>query len=526
MAAALLIPSVVGVRDASLVVPVPLEAALAAVLLVLTPGRARQVLGTGLGVLLGLVTVLKLVDLGFFAVLAKQFDLLFDWTLLGNGYEFLRGSMGTGGALGAAAVALAVTVAVIASSTWAVRRLGGVVARQPGRVIISTAAVVTLTLPVVVAPALVGREPLDTGITVATNRVRGVADALADRERFAAELETDPYAGVPGANLLAALRGKDVVVTFVESYGRDAVEDPRLAGPIQTLLDDGTRRLAAAGYSSRSAFLTSSTFGGSSWLAHGSLLAGCWVDSQQRYRQLVASDRLTLNKAFRSAGWRTVGLMPGTTGDWPEGAFFGFDRTYDARTLGYSGPNFSWATMPDQYTLSAFRRLEHGRTDRPPVMAEIQLVSSHAPWRPTPALVDWPSIRDGSVFDGMADVDEPASVILTRDPDRVRADYVDSIAYTLRSLLSYVETYGDQRLVLVFLGDHQPNPIVTGDAATHDVPITVVTADPAVIRRIEGWRWTPGLRPAPQAPVWRMDAFRDRFLATFGSASSTERRPR
>ena len=33
---------------------------------------------------------------------------------------------------------------------------------------------------------------------------------------------------------------------------------------------------------------------------------------------------------------------------------------------------------------------------------------------------------------------------------------------------------------------------------------------------LDAWGWQPGLRPAPDAPVWRMDAFRDRFLSAFG----------
>ena len=41
--------------------------------------------------------------------------------------------------------------------------------------------------------------------------------------------------------------------------------------------------------------------------------------------------------------------------------------------------------------------------------------------------------------------------------------------------------------------------------------------DPAVLNQIAGWGWTVGMRPDPQAPVWPMNAFRDRFLAAFGS---------
>jgi hypothetical protein len=70
--------------------------------------------------------------------------------------------------------------------------------------------------------------------------------------------------------------------------------------------------------------------------------------------------------------------------------------------------------------------------------------------------------------------------------------------------------------VLVFLGDHQPAPIVTGKGASRDVPITIVAHDPAVLDRVAGWGWTAGLNPDPHAPVWPMSAFRDRFLTAFG----------
>ncbi len=45
---------------------------------------------------------------------------------------------------------------------------------------------------------------------------------------------------------------------------------------------------------------------------------------------------------------------------------------------------------------------------------------------------------------------------------------------------------------------------------------SVIARDPAVTRQIDGWDWQDGLRPAPDAPVWRIDTFRDRFLTAFG----------
>jgi hypothetical protein len=72
--------------------------------------------------------------------------------------------------------------------------------------------------------------------------------------------------------------------------------------------------------------------------------------------------------------------------------------------------------------------------------------------------------------------------------------------------------------VLVVYGDHQAVPIVSGANAGHDVPVTIIARDPAVLDRIAGWGWQPGLRPGQRAPVWPIDAFRDRFLTAFGGS--------
>jgi hypothetical protein len=149
-------------------------------------------------------------------------------------------------------------------------------------------------------------------------------------------------------------------------------------------------------------------------------------------------------------------------------------------------------------------------------MVEFPMVSSHSPWAPLPTMVGWNELGDGSIFAPMANEGDPPTVVW-RDLDRVREQYAKSLEYSLGTLISYVQTYGDDNLVLVFLGDHQPAPEVTGPGGNHDVPITIVTRDRALLDRIADWHWTDGLRPDPHAPVWRMDTFRDRFLATFGS---------
>ncbi|HEU5271274.1 MAG TPA: sulfatase-like hydrolase/transferase, partial [Jatrophihabitans sp.] len=255
-----------------------------------------------------------------------------------------------------------------------------------------------------------------------------------------------------------------------------------------------------------------------SWLAHSSLQSGLWVNNQRRYDQLLASSRFTLSDAFKRAGWRTVGDVPSNTRPWPEGsAFYHYDQLYDVHNVGYAGPRFSYASMPDQYTLTAFQRLELGAGHRP-VMAEIDLVSSHTPWTPLPRLVDPAKVGDGSVFDPMP-AQGPSPSTLWQDAGQVRTSYGRSIEYSLNALVSFVTNAHDDNLVLVLLGDHQPATVVSGAHASHRVPITVVAHDPSVLRQIDGWGWNTGMQPVRSAPVWPMSAFRDRFLNAFSPAA-------
>ncbi len=521
---ALIVPDQITRLPAGTFVPaafvrIPLEGLLGVAMLLALPTRARRVAAALVGVGLGLLTIVKIIDMGFFAILARPFNPVLDWSLVDDSVGFLTDSVGRVGAIASVAAAVAVAVAVPVAMTLSVRRLSRSVARHGTTATRGTAALTAAWAAcAALGVQLVPGVPVaaDSAAVLAYDSALRVPAGLQDRREFAAEVAIDAFRDTPADELLTALRGKDVIFSFVESYGRDAVEDPEFASQIGAVLDAGSRRLDAAGFASRSAYLTSPTAGGGSWLAHSSFLSGVWIDNEQRYRSLVSSDRLTLTSAFRRADWRTAAVMPGLTYAWPEGDFYGYHQVYDSHHLGYHGPKFSWATMPDQYTLSAFERLEHAAADRGPVMAEIPLVSSHAPWTPIPQVIDWDDVGDGSVYTAMAAAGESPEAVW-RDPARARAGYRRSIEYSLNTLVSYVETYGDDDLVLVFLGDHQPAPLITGADAGRDVPITIVARDPAVLDRIAGWNWQAGLKPGPQAPVWRMDAFRDRFLTAFGS---------
>jgi phosphatidylglycerophosphate synthase len=497
---------------------IPLEGLVLVGLVLLLPPRPAVWLATGAGLALGVLTVLKLLDLGVSVAFARRFDPLGDPVYVGAGVSFLRDAMGTANAWTATVLAVGLMVAVLVLVPYAVLR-----ATRLARGHRPVAGPVVLALSLVwVGCAVAGvrvapGEPVAaaTAVDLASTHVTEVRDRLRERAALAAQIADDDFADVPPSRLLQALRGKDVLLVFVESYGQVALEGLPTSSQLRDSVDADSRRLEAAGYRSRSAYLTSPTFGAMSWLAHSTLQSGLWIDNQGTYDLLLDRDRLTLSSAFGKAGWRSVGVIPADTEPWPEGQrFYRWEALHDLTNMDYQGPRFGYGRMPDQFALESFRQLELDPPGRGPVMAEIDLESSHNPWVPLPRMVDPDELGDGSIFDGMPEEGQQREDVW-RDADLVKAAYVRSLQYSLDALTSFVERSKDDDLVLVVLGDHWPVTTVSGTTPGHDVPISVIANDPAVLRRIDAWGWQAGLRPQTGAPVWPMDAFRDRFLEAY-----------
>ncbi|WP_369255348.1 sulfatase [Streptomyces sp. R35] len=515
---ALLVPNQLDRLSFDAFLRIPAEGVLLAALLLALPPKPRRITAVVVGVLLGLLTILKFVDMGFYSVLARPFDLVLDWILFDDAAEWVKESFGRTGEVVAVIAVIVLVIALLVLMTLAVVRLTDVMVRHRPVATRTTLVLGTAWITCVTVGVQFTDVPVASQINaeLVQNRVHQVQAGLRDGKVFAKEAAVDAFADTPPDQLLTGLRGKDVLFTFIESYGRTAIDDPAMSEQIDSVLSEGNSSLKAAGFSSRSAWLRSPVTGAGSWLAHSTFLSGLWIKNQQRYRSLTTSDRNTLTSYFQKTGaWRTVGIVPGVRRAWPEGKFFGLDHIYDSEHLGYNGPYFSWTPVPDQFSLEAFERLEHGKKDHKPMMAEIILASSHNPWAPIAHMIDWNDLGDGSVFNQIKkEGKDPKQV--WKNPESVRTEYRRAIEYSLHSLTEYVEKYGDENTVLVFLGDHQPVPTVTAGSTSRDVPITIVAHDQKVLDRISDWGWTDGLKPAKDAPEWRMDTFRDRFMTAYG----------
>ncbi len=512
-----LVPGALAQGSPAALVRLPVESIAVVLVLSLLPWPpVRRVVALVYGPFVVVALVFAGLDAAFEFALGIHFDAS-DWPQVNDGFGVVENSIGTPAAFAVLALLAVVAVATAAALAWAALRVDAAIRRHGRR---GSWAVSSVTAVWIVA-ALAGSQLVAGQPAAASASIDAIASAssqasatLSAQADLPHEIETDPYAKVPSSDLLTALKGKDVVIAFIESYGQVAVQGTSFSDGVDQVLRDGGAQLTADGYSAQSAFLTSPTFGGISWLAHSTLQSGLWIDKQPIYNKLIRSTRFTLSDAFRNAGWNTVSDVPSDTQPWTFGtSFYHYGTLLDTNNVGYLGPSFGYARIPDQYTWKYFSDHELAGPHQP-VMAEIDLVSSHTPWAPLPKPVPWSQIGDGSIYGPQPAEGESASTVW-QDPKRVQAAYGQSIEYSLGAMFSFLHNYDDPNLVVIALGDHQPATIVSGVGANHEVPISIISKDPSVFRAISGWHWQNGVLPTSEAPLWKMSAFRDRFLGAF-----------
>ncbi|MFK7793557.1 MAG: sulfatase-like hydrolase/transferase [Devosiaceae bacterium] len=508
------------------VLPLELPAVLL-VLVVLGRGRLGMVMRALLVAVLTLIVVLKTADFVMFTALNRGFNPVADLPLVVSFFQLISGALGTLVAVLAVVGAVIVTMLVAALLWWA----GSVWARVKINRFAGGLAAVGAVLFAGVAVAEIGDamgrwnlpvQPPGAAFTarVGLERVDMVQATLADLRAFRAAAANDPYADIDG--LLDEIE-RDVLVIFVESYGRTSFDTQLYADLHLETLRAAQTTLAQAGLSMASTFIASPTQGGQSWLAHATFANGLWVDDQTSYGAVIASGRDTLFHIAQRSGFHTAAVMPQITLEWPEAQFMGFDTILAADDLGYQGLPFNWITMPDQFTFAAMDQLLFDAPDRDErLFVQIALGSSHAPWLPVPDLVDWETLGDGTLFNPIVEASEPPNVVW-RDHDRVREQYKLAIDYALQTVFSYAARHADDAPLLIIVGDHQAAGFVALDERA-DVPVHIIGPRHLVDRIsdtvVTDMDFSDGLLPHSNTSVRSMDQMRHLLLRAFSSSAN------
>ncbi|MEM8553688.1 MAG: sulfatase-like protein [Pseudomonadota bacterium] len=503
-------------------VPLELPVLLGAMLVLAPYRRAAALVATVLTLCLMLTAAMKLADLAMFTAYQRPFNPMVDMSLASAGVNLATNTFGNLAgygflvAFGSAFAGLALAI-WLSLMCWAKVSLPAVGRAVGGGVAVLFAAVTIADVGHRQSYWTLAQDPPGSSYTtwLSHRRLLMVQDTAAHLADFRAQARQDPYAHASG--LFVLIGDRDVLIVFIESYGRASFDHPPYAATHLPILTSAERTLAEAGLAMRSGWLKSPTAGGQSWLAHGAFASGLWTHDNGTYRAMLKSDRKSLFHLAQEAGFRTNVVMPAITMDWPEVNHMEFEQVVTADGLGYAGAPFNWVTMPDQYTLSAYAPVLG--TDARRDFTQIALISSHAPWVPVAPILPWDDIGDGSVFTPHAEAG-PTPREVWQDRDWIRDQYRLSVAYSLEVTFDHIARIADEEPLVIVLGDHQPAEFVA-QGKSRAVPIHVIGPED-VLAHLEQWNWTEGLVPDADMPIWPMDGFRDRFIAAFSSPHVAE----
>jgi hypothetical protein len=314
---------------------------------------------------------------------------------------------------------------------------------------------------------------------------------------------------------LEELRRADVLLIFLESYGAVTFDNPEFSSTLAKSRELLASEISAAGRRVVSAYVESPTFGGSSWLAHLSLLSGVEVRDEYANVSLMAQNRKTLVTTFALNGYRTVALMPGIRQEWPEGAFYRFDAIYNFDAMEYQGPKFGWWSIPDQYTLAKLDAAELHAGTRAPVFVVFPTATTHAPFGPVaPYQPDWSRMLTPAPYDKS---DLERALAATPSLTNLAPSYLRAMSYEFESLAGYVRQHAKDNQVVIIIGDHQPAAAVSGRNARWDVPVHVIAGDSKMMDQLLNDGFSEGLNPRRPA-LGKMHTLVPMFLNAFTGA--------
>lgn len=392
--------------------------------------------------------------------------------------------------------------------------------REPSHVLLAggVAALAGLTTLIVGRP-LEYRRLFWTGFAASSgsrlkNEIKFSANILSGRARFASQIDATQARLSRIPHDLKLLHGRNVLLFVVESYGETVFRLPSYIERTRSLYDGIEAELGARGFNMATGLLSSSTYGGRSWLANSTLSTGIATSDQLEFALVLAKKPKAIAKFFEAAGYRTVLAQPGTTRPWPKGAFYGFDQRYYAWNFDYKGPSFGWATMPDQYVVDFMHRRELS-THPTSLFVQYVLVSSHAPWSVQPRLVDdWSRVKDGALFNRIKAVTYPIEWPKFQNAGEA---YIRSIGYDMKLLKEYLRDNVTDESLVIILGDHQPVADVNGHSASRGVPVHVLSRSRALVEPFYARGYRPGMRPGPQGPRAGLETLLPDLLVDFST---------
>ena len=266
-----------------------------------------QVVAWGLTVALFLLVVGRYFAVTAHALFGRSINLYFDLPHLPEVIAMTAGARSIWEILFFAAAALALPVAMLLLIRWGVGTLGRCFADVSTRRFAAGLAAVGILA--FAAARLPGLAPVTKAFAIPVSPVYAQQVEFASDALFGRETRISCPAG-RGTGCRGAERRR-CLCPVPGIIRRGGLPRARTFGRHPCAGRQADRSLRAKGWHIVSGYFTSPTFGGGSWLAHSSFLAGAVVSQNHDYQLLLSSRRETFVRSFEQAGYRTVALMPG-----------------------------------------------------------------------------------------------------------------------------------------------------------------------------------------------------------------------
>ena len=233
-----------------------------------------------------------------------------------------------------------------------------------------------------------------------------------------------------------------------------------------------------------------------------------------RHDVLLTTQRPTLISLFKAGGYQTFGVYPALDWAWPESAFYGFDVFLERRDFGYSGPAMGFWGVPDQYSAARFEQLHPRDGKAPPRFVFFPTITCHLPFNPVPPYQpEWSKVLAEKPF-AEADVERA----LAEKPDwlNMTPSYLRMVDYTYQWLGAYFRQTEPREAIYILVGDHQPAANITGEGASWDVPVHIVSRDKKLLADFIKQGFQAGMEPPRQA-LGDLHVLTDMMLKTFAA---------
>jgi hypothetical protein len=267
---ALLIPNRLSAITLEAFAYLPLEGLLLGLAL-LVPGRIGLLLRLCAAGLLATGIIFKMADIAAYQVFDRPFNPVLDSRFPTDGMNLLQGTIGRIGAI----VVAGLLIALLLSIFWLTNTLLRLVQTllQSAAQISGTGLVAGLLAWSACAFAgwpQAGKPFYD----LMTQHVASIRSGMADLESFNNVVDSDPYAAVPDSALFEKLKGQGCAGGVHRIVWPDRARQSRLRSTYPSIATTKQRRADRKRLVGPQCLPDSPTYGGISWLAHGTLMSG------------------------------------------------------------------------------------------------------------------------------------------------------------------------------------------------------------------------------------------------------------